>query len=127
MGGKACLPLSGCPSHLPWERHLWDKEKRGCNVCAEHTFPLQSGERGAYPSIFLLPAGGGPGAWGVERGEVAQSWPSQGGLPAVLSSRGSSLVLVLFHEDNQAPLLTHFSSFQTNQKSFVPEPAQYLT
>lgn len=64
MGGKACLPLSGCPSHLPWERHLWDKEKRGCNVCAEHTFPLQSGERGAHPSIFLLQAGGGPGAWG---------------------------------------------------------------
>lgn len=63
----------------------------------------------------------------MERGEVAQSWASRGRLLAVLSSHGSSLVLVLFHEDNQAPLLTHFSSFQTNQKSFVPKPAQYPT
>lgn len=49
------------------------------------------------------------------------------GLPTVLSSLASSLALILSHEDYQVPLLTNFFSFQTNKKSFVPQPAKYPT
>lgn len=86
--------------------------------CLLSTHFLPSQENGEDPILCssfsqqgeaLEPRGGG-GRGGTELG-------LRGGLPAVVSSPGSSLALILFQEDYQAPLLTHFSSFHT-KKSF---------